>query len=116
MVDGAVRFRGEGERQSQKCTLSCVRQGGGSSHQPWSFLGICFFSGSRCEAGVTGRILLEGLKVALDRCDSSRFRVVAVVLLRGGWAIMGMEGKEKRREGRLKRTRKACKATVGTKL
>lgn len=83
------------------------------------FGGFAFFSGCGCEARVTGRILLEGLKVVLDRCASSRFRVVVAVRLRGGdrrrclqWNGIEGKGKEKLR---------ACKglgtdATVGTKL
>lgn len=55
---------------------------------------------------------MEGLKVALGRCDASRFRVVAA-LLRGGWAtVPAMEWREREegRERRRRRSRKACKA------
>lgn len=59
--------------------LACVK--GEAPHTSLEvFWGFAFFlSGCGCEARVTGRILLEGLSVALGRCASSGFRVVVAV-------------------------------------
>lgn len=67
---------------------------------------------------------MEGLKVALGRCDASRFRVVAALLLRGGWATDGAcngmegEGRGKRAKAEKPRSQKGLQsyAAVGTKL
>jgi hypothetical protein len=75
-------FGSEAKESTAPCLVGVKGQAPHTSLEV--FLGICSFSCCGCEARVTGKILLEGLKVALDRCASSRFRVVVAVRLRGG--------------------------------